>query len=87
MPGQKHVSSRKIDRAVPPKQEGLATHPVLRWRMSARRRAVGVSKCVQAWNINLLTDLLPGWAGKGWFTCDWMGVLETEHRQFLYRIK
>jgi hypothetical protein len=47
--------------------------------MRDRRRAVGVPKYVQEWNMNLLTDLLPGWAGKGRFMCDWMDVLEIEH--------
>jgi hypothetical protein len=55
--------------------------------MKDRRRAVGVPKYVQEWNMNLLTDLLPGWAGKGGFMCDWMDALEIEHRLFPYRIR
>jgi hypothetical protein len=77
-----HVCGRKKDRVVPPKQEELAIHLVRRWRMTDRRRAVDVPKYVQEWNMNLLTDLLPGWAGKGEFMCDWMDVSEIEHRQF-----
>ena len=87
LPGLMHVRGPKKDRAVQPIQEEMAIHPVLRWRMKARRRAVGVPKYVQDQKMNLLTDLLPGWAGKGGIMCDWMGVLETEHQEFPYRIK
>ena len=44
-------------------------------------------KCVQDWSMNLLTDLVPGWAGNDGSMCDWMGALEIEHRQFPYRIR
>jgi len=48
---------------------------------------MGVPKCVQGWNMNLLTDLLTREAGKDGFKFDCMGALEIDHRRSPYRIR